>query len=84
MTALGFGLVIIILLIAIVGSYHSTSEQNKQLSQLVRSSALKTVLAYTMREAIRERIDTLRAMTTHDDPFERDADKMQFFGFARK
>ncbi|HOP15397.1 MAG: EAL domain-containing protein [Gammaproteobacteria bacterium] len=84
MTALGFGLVIIILLIAIVGSYHSTSEHNKQLSQLVRSSALKTVLAYTMREAIRERIDTLRAMTTHDDPFERDADKMQFFGFARK
>ena len=84
MTALGFGLVIVILLIAIVGSYHSTSEHNRQLSLLVRSSALKTVLAYTMREAIRERIDTLRAMTTHQDPFERDADKMQFFGFARK
>ena len=84
MTALGFGLVIVILLIAIVGSYHSTSEHNRQLSLLVRSSAVKTVLAYTMREAIRERIDTLRAMTRHEDPFERDADKMQFFGFARK
>jgi diguanylate cyclase (GGDEF)-like protein len=84
MTALGFGLVITILLFAIVGGHHSTSEHNRQLSQLVRSAGLKTVLAYTMREAVRERIDSLRAMVLHTDPFERDAEKMRFFSYANK
>ncbi|MCB1773372.1 MAG: EAL domain-containing protein [Gammaproteobacteria bacterium] len=83
-TAMGFGLVITIMLFAIVGSYRSTSEHNDQLSQLVRGAGLKTVLAYTMREAIRERVDTLRAMVMQDDPFERDELKMRFFAHASK
>ena len=45
---------------------------------------MKTVLAYTMREAIRERIDSLRAMATQTDPFERDEEKMRLFGHASK
>ena len=84
MTALGFGLVITILLFAIIGGYHSTNDHNRELSQLVRSAGLKTVLAYTMREATRERIDALRAMVLQTDPFERDAEKMRFFGYADK
>jgi diguanylate cyclase (GGDEF)-like protein len=84
MTALGFGLVIALLLFAIVGSYHSTGEHNRQLAQLVRSTGLKTVLVYTMREAIRERVDSLRAMALQPDPFERDAEKLRFFSYAAK
>ena len=83
-TSLGFGLVIGILLIAIVGSYHTTNSHNQLLSQLVRAAGMKTVLAYTMREAIRERIDSLRAMTTQTDPFERDEEKMRLFSHASK
>ena len=78
-TSLGFGLVIGILLISIVGSYHTTNSHNQLLSQLVRAAGMKTVLAYTMREAIRERIDSLRAMATQTDPFKRDEEKMRFF-----
>ncbi len=83
-TSLGFGLVIGILLISIVGSYHTTNSHNQLLSQLVRAAGMKTVLAYNMREAIRERIDSLRAMATYTDPFERDEEKMRLFSHASK
>ncbi len=83
-TSLGFALVIGILLVSIIGSYHTTSSHNKTLSKLVRSAGMKTVLAYTMREAIRERIDSLGAMTMLSDPFERDDEKMRFFSHAGK
>ena len=83
-TSLGFGLVIGILLISIVGSYHTTNSHNQLLSQLVRAAGMKTVLAYTMREAIRERIDSLRAMATQTDPFKRDEEKMRLFSHASK
>ena len=83
-TSLGFALVIGILLISIVGSYHTTNSHNQLLSQLVRAEGMKTVLAYTMREAIRERIDSLRAMATQTDPFERDEEKMRLYGHASK
>lgn len=83
-TALGFGLVITLLLFAIIGSFHSTAEHNRQLSQLVRSASLKTVMANSMREAVRERIDALRAMAMRTDPLGRDADKIRFFEYASK
>jgi diguanylate cyclase (GGDEF)-like protein len=83
-TSLGFGLVIGILLISIVGSYHTTNSHNQLLSQLVRAAGMRTVLAYTMREAIRERIDSLRAMATQTDPFERDEEKMRLSDQASK
>lgn len=83
-TTIGFGLVIGILLFAIVGSYQTTRTNNKALAELVRNADMKTVLAYTMREAIRERIDSLKAMALHTDPFERDAEKMRFFAHAGK
>ena len=35
-------------------------------------------------ESIRERIDSLRAMAAHTDPFERDDEKMRYFGHATK
>lgn len=81
-TALGFGLVILIMLFAIVGSYRSTGQHNEHLSQLVREAGLKTVLAYTMREAVQERVDSLHAMVAMSDVFERDAEKMRYFGYA--
>jgi diguanylate cyclase (GGDEF)-like protein len=84
LTALGFALVIGILLLSILGAYHTTTRHNVQLSALVRDAGMKTVYAYTMREAIRERIDTLRSMATQKDPFQRDAEKMRFFGYASK
>jgi len=83
-TTVGFGLVIGILLLAILGSYHTTSRHNKALANLVQVADLKTVMAYTMREAIRERIDSLQAMAGHEDLFDRDEEKMRFFGFAAK
>lgn len=84
MTALGFGLVITVLLFAIVGGYNSSRHHHAELSQLVRDTGLKTVLAYTMREAIRERVDSLHAMAAQPDPFKRDAEKMRFFAYAGK
>ncbi len=83
-TSVGFGIVIGILLISIVGGYHTTNQHNRTLSQLVQSAGTKTALAYTMREAIRERVDSLRSMARESDAFERDAEKMRFFGFASK
>jgi len=78
-TTVGFALVITILLFSIIGSYHTTSSHNALLSQMVEAAGTKTVLAYTMREAIRERIDSLHAMVLQKDIFERDAEKMRFF-----
>ena len=83
-TALGFALVIGILLISIVGSYHTTTQHNVELSRLVRDAGMKTVFAYTMREVIRERINILYDMAAHTDPFARDEDKMRFFAYAGK
>ena len=83
-TTLGFALIIGILLISIIGGYHTTSHHNDEISRLVRDAGMKTVLAYTMREAIRERIDSLRAMATLADPFDRDDEKMRFFAHAGK
>ena len=83
-TSLGFALVISILLFSIIGSYHTTNTHNDLLSKLVRTASSKTVLAFTMREAIRERIDSLHTMAIQSDPFERDEEKMRFFGHASK
>ncbi|MGB5562567.1 MAG: EAL domain-containing protein [Sedimenticolaceae bacterium] len=83
-TSLGFGLVIGILLVSIVGSYHTTNSHNKVLSHLVRNAGAKTVLAYTMREAVRESIDSLRSMLVQPDPFERDEEKMRLFAYSSK
>lgn len=83
-TTLGFTLVIAILLLSIVGGYHSTNRHNQQLSGLVQEAGTKTVLAYSMREAIRERIDSLRTMVAITDPFDRDEEKMRFLAYAGK
>jgi diguanylate cyclase (GGDEF)-like protein len=81
-TTVGFGLVIGILLFAIIGSYHTNSTHNRTLAELVQDADSKTVLAYAMREAISERIDSLQAMFRQADLFERDAEKMRFFSQA--
>ncbi|MCB1789834.1 MAG: EAL domain-containing protein [Gammaproteobacteria bacterium] len=73
-----------ILLLSIIGGYHTTNQHNHDMSRLVRTAGMKTVLAYTMREAIRERIDSLRAMSRQQDPFDRDEEKMRFFSYASK
>ena len=81
-TTLGFALVIGILLMTIIGGYHTTNQHNLQLSQLVEESGAKAALAYTMREAVRDRIGSLRAMALEKDPFARDAEMMRFFAHA--
>ncbi len=83
-TTLGFASVIGILLVSVIGGYHTTSRHNEAQSLLVSSAGTKTMLAYTMRESIRERIDSLRTMAALTDPFERDAEKMRYFDLAAK
>ena len=83
-TTVGFAIVIGILLLSIIGGYHTTHQYNDQMSGLVRVAGMKTVLAYTMRESIRERIDSLRSMPRQNDLFDRDEEKMRFFGYAAK
>jgi diguanylate cyclase (GGDEF)-like protein len=83
-TALGFALVIAFMLFAIAVGYRATGAHQERLAELVRDAGVKTVLAYTMREAVRERIDALRAMLLQSDPFERDRIKMRFFSYAGK
>lgn len=81
-TTIGFGLVIGILLFAIIGSYHTTRSYNLALADVVRSADRKTILAYAMRDAIRERVDSLQSMALLIDPFERDTEKMAFFAHS--
>ncbi|MCB1800794.1 MAG: EAL domain-containing protein [Gammaproteobacteria bacterium] len=83
-TTAGFTIVIGILLLSVLAGYHTTNKHNQQMSQMVRAAGFKTVLAYTMREAIRERIDSLSAMVRLTDPFDRDEEKMRFFSYAAK
>lgn len=83
-TTLGFGLVIALLLVSLVAGYHTKNQHHTELSQLVRETGTKTVLAYTMREAIRERVTSLRTMERQTDPFVRDDEKMRYFGHAGK
>ena len=83
-TSVGFAVVIGILLLSIVGGYHTKNQHSQTLSQLAEASGTKTILAYSMREAIHERVASLRNMARTDDPFERDAGKMRLFGFAGK
>ncbi|WP_125931988.1 putative bifunctional diguanylate cyclase/phosphodiesterase [Thiosocius teredinicola] len=84
MTALGFGLVIALFLVSVVAGFHTKNQHHASLSQLVRETGMKTVLAYTMREAIRERVDSLRTMVRQYDVFARDEEKMRYFGYASK
>jgi diguanylate cyclase (GGDEF)-like protein len=83
-TSIGFAIVIGILLISIVGGFHTTNRYNEALSEMVHGAGMKTAMAYTMREAIRERVESLQRMARTQDPFERDEEKMRFYSFAGK
>ena len=81
-TSLGFALVIFLLLLSIIGGYHTTSTHKTELSRLVIAAGNKITLANTLREAVRERIDSLQNMAGKTEMFERDAEKRRYFDHA--
>jgi diguanylate cyclase (GGDEF)-like protein len=78
MTTLGFTLVIGVLLIAVVGSYHTTSRHNQALAGLMHAADRKASLAFTMRDTLRQRIESLQTMLFLNTRSDREAEKLRY------
>ena len=80
--SVGFSLVIGLLILIIAGSYYTMGNQGQALSTTISETTIKIDMAHRMRDAIRQRVNSLQTMLNLQDPFERDAEKMAFFSYA--
>lgn len=79
----GFGILVSLLMATIIAGLYTFSHHNHHLAEVSESATRKIYLAFSMRNAIRERIDSLRIMVNMDDPFDRDEQRLVFYSHAR-
>ncbi len=78
----GLGVILIILFLLGIYGMYQIREANQDMSNLVHINQLKVKLAHEMRDSIRLREIGLNKMLAIEDPFERDAELMQFYDHA--
>lgn len=79
---LGFGAVLALMFMLVFIALEQMQALNDSISSLVRETNAKTAAANTMRDAIRLRTNSLKAMRLMDDPFEQDQEYLRFLGYA--
>ncbi len=80
--SLGFGAVLVIVFMLVFIALNQMQMLNNSISSLVEETNAKTAAANTMRDAIRLRANSLKAMWLTTDPFKRDEEYMRFLGYA--
>jgi len=79
---LGFGIVIVLMVLAGAVGMHQISTANDSVTTLVEVNNAKVELANTMRESIRLRQISMHSMLAMDDPFQLDEELLRFFDHA--
>ncbi len=79
---LGFGVVIVLMVLAGAIGLHQISTANDSVTTLVEVNNAKVELANTMRESIRLRQISMHSMLAMDDPFKLDDELMHFYDYA--
>lgn len=82
MVTIGFSLVITLLLAIIISGYYTVGKRNTVLSEAMSETTTKIDMAYQMRDAIRQRVDSLKTMLALNDFFDRDEEKIKFYSYA--
>jgi len=80
--SLGFGAVLVIVFMLVFIALNQMQMLNNSISSLVEETNAKTAAANTMRDAIRLRANSLKAMWLTTDPFKRDEEYIRFLGYA--
>jgi hypothetical protein len=80
--SLGFGAVLVLVFMLVFIALEQMEMLNDSISSLVEETNAKTAAANTMRDAIRLRANSLKAMRLTEDPFERDEEYLRFLGYA--
>jgi diguanylate cyclase (GGDEF)-like protein len=80
--SLGFGAVLLLLFFLVFIALNQMQQLNSSISRLVEETNAKTAAANTMRDAIRLRANSLKAMRLTGDPFRRDEEYLRFLGYA--
>ena len=80
---IGFGVVILLIMLLTGISVYQPYISNSTVSELVEISNKKIEYANTMRDSIRLRQISLATMLTIDDPFELDQELMDFYNYAQ-
>lgn len=80
---IGFGVVILLILLLTGMSVYQPYVANSTVSDLVEISNAKIEYANSMRDAIRLRQISLASMLTIDDPFDLDEELMAFYDYAQ-
>ena len=81
--SLGFASVLALLLVIVLIAINQMENLNKDISRLVEETNAKTAAANAMRDAIRLRAISLKAMRLTRDPFARDEEYLRFLGYAK-
>ncbi len=80
---IGFGVVILLIMLLVGMSVYQTHVAKSTVTSLVEISNAKIEYANTMRDSIRQRQESLLAMFTMEDPFERDQELMRFYNYTK-
>ncbi len=80
--SLGFSAVLTLMFLLVYVSLQQMERLNHNISELVEETNAKMADAHTMRDAIRLRANSLKAMRLTPDPFERDEEYMRFLSLA--
>lgn len=79
---MGFGAVLVLVLVLSAISLYRLKEFNTNMERIVDVHNKKVVLAFGMRDAIRQRATSIYTMLATDDIFIRDAESLRFYSFA--
>ena len=82
LVTLGFGTILALMFALVFIAIEQMKALNHSISDLVEETNTKTEAAHTMRDAIRLRANSLKAMALSDDPFERDAEYLRYLAHA--
>ncbi|MEN8108668.1 MAG: EAL domain-containing protein [Pseudomonadota bacterium] len=84
LVSVGFLAVLALMFALLAISLFQLQSGNESMAKLVHVTNSKTAAANTMRDAIRQRANSLKAMRLSNDFFERDDEHQRFIGYAGK
>jgi len=79
---LGLGLLLLVMFVLVLAGMYQIRESNEGMSSVVEVYIVKIQLANAMRDSIRLRQIGMNKLLATDDPFERDAELMQYYQYA--
>ncbi|NOX92447.1 MAG: hypothetical protein GXP18_08365, partial [Gammaproteobacteria bacterium] len=79
---MGFGTILVLVLLVTSVSLYRLKEFNSNMEAIVEVHNKKVALAFSMRDAILQRVISIYTMLATDDYFARDAELLRFYSYA--